>query len=293
MSRPDELRTETTTPALEQVLLVRAALDAVGIAVWVVLCGAFAARGFDTSSTLAIAMTCLLIVGLTVVWLVIAEVAWARPVAQWRRWVIGKPLPALPYAQPGSDATNLGTTLGQFGAWMQQAFVPRYGITVLIGLAGLFVVVIAAASIGAQHVALAILALVVSQLALFAGRGEGEPHVLVRSIVLVSLPLLMGYATRSTVNAPMVCLALGLGAVFANAQTEKTEVTEVRSGTNWLRYAGYGVGIAVMVWLRQPVGAFVLAVLCLAQWYAPPTTARRACAWVLVSLAATAFALAL
>jgi len=258
----------------------------IGIAAFAVMCGAVASGVlFANANWLLVAPSLVLAGAWVVVWHVVAEVAWATPAATWRGWAFGQPMPAPPYAQPGSDASHLSTNLGQFGAWVQQAFAPRYAGTVLIGIAGVLVALVVAALLGPQAAVLAILAIGLPQLAVVICRGSGQPDALLRAFGIVSLPMMLGYASVAPLEIHSVCVALAFGAVAA-----AVHVTESNS---LLRHVGFGLGLAVMMLLRQPFGAFVLAVLWLMHWFAPPGSVSQATTWLLASMAATSVALAL
>ncbi len=260
----------------------------IGIAACAVMCGAVASRAlFTNANWLSVAPSLVLAGACVVVWHVVAEVAWAIPAATWRGWAFGQPMPALPYAQPGSDASHLSTNLGQFGAWVQQAFAPRYAGTVLIGIAGVLVAFVVAALLGPQAAVLVILAIGLPQLAVVICRGSGQPDALLRAFAIVSLPMMLGYASVAPLGIHSVCVALVFGAVAAAANATENN--------SLLRHVGFGLGLAVTVVLRQPFGAFVLAVLWLMHWFAPPApgSSNRATVWLLASMAATSVALAL
>ncbi len=101
---------------------------------------------------------------------------------------------------------------------------------------------------------------------------------------------MLGYTAVAPLGIHIVCVALAFGAVAAAANETNANESNVL-----LRHVGFGLGLIVMIVLRQPFGAFVLAVLWLLQWFVPPApgSSNRAIVWLLASMAATSVALAL
>jgi hypothetical protein len=203
---------------------------------------------------------------------------WSPALASWRGWTRGAPIRALPYTQPGSDAAHAAEAAGQFRSWLGDVFLPRYGVAVAAVLAGVVIAVVLAAALGAQAVLLTILALCLTQIAVVASRGTGTPNAILRGLMAIGLPIALGYAAFASLTLVLVATAAGLSVAFAGASGNRVA----------LRHAGYGIVLACMLIARQPIGAFLVAVLWVAQAFAPPT--RGGIGWLIVSMLAAAIA---
>ncbi len=200
---------------------------------------------------LLLAMAMLLALAWVVVWSVIAGVNWSAPLAVWRGWTFGAAIGALPYARPDSEAAYLARRLGQLRSWLERELWPRYGNLVLAGAAGLTFMVVLAAALGPQAVLLALAVLCMSQLAVVACRGDGHPSAVLEGAAVVGLPMLLGSTTFGPITLDVLSVGVALAIVFAG----------VREGSPKWRDAGYALAVSAAVAMRQPIGAFVLAVI--------------------------------
>ena len=200
---------------------------------------------------LSLAMAALLALVWVVAWSVIAGVNWSAPLAVWRGWSEGVPIRALPYAQPGSDAAYLSRRLGQLRSWLERDLLPRYGSLLLVGAMAIAVMAVLSAALGPLAVLLTIAAVCIVQIAVVACRGNGRPNGLLLGATAVGLPMLLGYAVFAPLSPGILLVGSGAAAAFAG----------VRDGWSVLRHAGYALVVLASLVMREPVGAFVWAVV--------------------------------
>lgn len=218
-----------------------------------VVCGALAASAVTAANNwlLTLAMALVLALASVAVWSVIAGVNWSEPLVGWRRWTRSAPVRALPYTQPGSDAAQLAQNFSQLKSWLHDELVPQHGGALLIGAAGLFVAAVLSAALGAQAVLLSIAALSLAQVAAVLCRGNGRPNVVLQSVLVAGVPMLLGYAVFKPLSPYILLAALGVAIAFASLQRRSP----------LLRNAGYALLLLTLVALRQPLGAFIIAVM--------------------------------
>lgn len=265
---------DPSAPALLRPLAQQVWLTPVAVA-----CGAIASSAIAADNwVLLLAMAVLLALAWMVVWSVVAGMDWSPSLASWRGWTKGAPMRAVPYTQPGSDAAHVAATTGQFRSWLIEAFLPRYGIAAAAVLAAVVIAIVLAAALGAQAVLLAILAMCLTQIAVIASRGAGSPNVILRGLMTLGLPLALGYAAFAPLRLELAVAAVGLSIALAG----------VVDGRVPLRHIGYGIVLACMLIARQPIGAFLVAVLWAAQAFALPR--RGGMGWLIVSMLAAAIA---
>jgi hypothetical protein len=97
---------------------------------------------------------------------------------------------------------------------------------------------------------------------------------------MVTLPLLLGFAVFAPISAAFVAAALGVGMIFAGLD----DARPLR------RDAGYALALGALLVTRQPVGAFMLAVIWAPLLLLRP--ARGARLWAVAALMCVAFAFA-
>jgi hypothetical protein len=252
-----------------------------------VVSGAIASSAIATdNSQLSVAMAVLLALAWMVIWSVVAGMNWTPALTSWRGWTKGLPIRAVPYTQLGSDAAKAAAATGQFRTWLNEAFLPQHGIAAGAVLAAVVIAIVLAAALGAQAVLLTILAMCLTQIAAVASRGAGSPHAILRGLMTVGLPLALGYAAFAPLTLELAATAVGLSVAFAG----------VVDGRAPLRHIGYGIVLACMLVARQPIGAFLVAVLWAAQAFAQPARGNSAGAsaggrgWLVVSMLAAAVA---
>jgi len=224
-------------------------------------------------------MAVLLALAWMVIWSVVAGTNWTPALASWRSWTKGLPMQAVPYTQPGSDAAKAAAATGQFRAWLAEAFLPQHGIAVGAVLAAVVIAIVLAAALGAQAVLLAILAMCLTQIAVVAGRGAGSPNAILRGLMTIGLPLALGYAAFAPLTLELAAAAVGLSVAFAGIVDSRVP----------LRHIGYGIVLACMLIARQPIGAFLVAVLWAAQTFTRPMRGGGM-GWLVVSMLAAAVA---
>lgn len=250
-------------------LHLRALALLMGLAAAAALCGALASGGVFAAGILTLTMAMVLVAALAALWHVVAHTDWRAAAESWRAWNTGLALPTLPYAQSGSDAAKMTGDLGQFADWLRRAFVPAYAGPLLLGMAALVIGGVMAASLaeisGMAAALLTVVAISLAQVAVVACRGNGRPNAVLQGIVLVALPIMLGYGAYAPLALGSVIVALAFGCVAASVLDDNLG----------LRHLGYGLAVLTMVVTRQPVGAFALSVIWLPQWRAPAQETSR------------------
>jgi hypothetical protein len=255
---------------------------------WAVFCGIVASAQFQWTGTAVISVLVSLILaeGLwTTSWMAIAQTDWAAALERWRHWQDGEPLGGLPYTQPGSPAAHLSLILGQFRDWAARDLLPHYGNALASGIVAPIIALVLSAILGAPIVLLTILAICIPQLALAACRGNGNPNAILRGLVEITLPVLLGYAMFKPLSLEIAIAATGFGIAYAGA---------VRPAWNTILWnAGQALVLVLLLVLRHPIGAFGIALLWLPQLLlqAQPSP-RRAQWWLMASMLVAALAIA-
>ena len=254
---------------------------------WAVLCGIIAAAQFHWSGSEFVAIFVALVIaeGLWAsLWAALAETNWSLPLGHWREWHEGEPVTQLPYTQPGSIAAWLSMTLGYCRNWLTRDLLPNYGSVLTSSIVVPFVALVLSAVLGAPAVLLSIVAILLPQLALALCRCNGQPNAILRGVVELTLPVLLGYVLFKPLSVEAVVAAVGFGLAYAGA---------VSRTWNWrLWNVGQVVVLLLLILTRHSVGAFLVGVFWLPQFLlqAQPS-ARHAQWWLMASMLAAALAL--
>ena len=200
---------------------------------------------------LPLAMATLLALAWVALWRAVAGVDWSASLAAWWGWSEGAPVGALPYAQPGSDAVYLSHRLGQLRSWLGRDFLPRHGNLLLAGATAVAVAVVLSAALGPPAILLTIAAACIAQLAVVACRGNGRPNGLLMGATTAGLPTLLGCAIFAPISPAIALVSAAAAAAFAG----------VRDGSPALRHAGYALAVLTSLTAREPVAAFIWAIL--------------------------------
>jgi hypothetical protein len=283
--------TQKTEPTFEPIVRLTAQWRRGGAwlgPAWAVLCGIVAAARFqwDTRSIVPVLVGLILAEGLwTTLWAALAETDWSAPLARWRDWREGTPVRNLPYTQPGSPAAHLATILGQFRDWAERDLLPNYGNALASTLVAPVVALVLSAILGAPVVLLSILAIAIPQLALALCRGSGRPSPLLRGLVDIMLPLLLGFVLFKPLTIEIIITAAGFGVAYAGAVSPTWDTR--------LWNAGQGIVLALLLAMRHSVGALILTMLWLPQFLLQSqTSARKAQWWLMAAMLVAAMAIA-
>ncbi|HEY3341653.1 MAG TPA: hypothetical protein VGK81_06530 [Anaerolineae bacterium] len=245
---------------------------------WAVLCGIIAAAQFHGSSSefLAIFVALVIAEGLWAsLWAALAETNWSVPLGRWRDWHEGAPVTPLPYTQPGSIAAGLAVTLGYYRDWFTRDLIPNYGSLLASSIIAPLVALVLSAVLGAPIVLLSIVAILLPQLALALCRCNGQPSAILRGIVEVTLPLLLGFVLFKPLSFEVVIAAFGFGLAYSGA---------VSRVWNWqLWNLGQALVLVLLILTRHSVGAFLVGVLWLPQFLLQATPSARAAQWWLMA----------
>ena len=254
---------------------------------WAVLCGIVASAQFHWSWSEMVTVFVALVIaeGLwTTLWAALAETNWAAPLSRWRAWRDGSPVTPLPYTQPGSAAARWAVLFGYYRDWAAHDLIPNYGGTLASSILVPVIALVLSAVLGAPIVLLCIIAILLPQLALALCRGDGQPSPVLRGLVEITLPVLLGYVLFKPLSVELVIAAVGFGLSYSGAVTRAWNVRLWNLGQ-------LGVALLLIV-TRHPLGAFLVGVLWLPQFLlqAQPS-ARRAQWWLMASMLVTALAI--
>jgi hypothetical protein len=245
---------------------------------WAVLCGIIAAAQFHWSSSEFVSIFVALIIaeGLWAsLWAALAETNWSEPLGRWREWHEGAPVRSLPYTQPGSAAAWLAVTLGYFRDWLTRDLIPNHGSALASSIVTPLVALVLSAVLGAPIVLLSIVAILLPQLALALCRCNGQPSAILRGVVEVTLPLLLGVVLFTPLSLEVVIAAIGFGLAYSGA---------VSRVWNWqLWNLGLMAVLLLLILTRHSVGAFLVGVLWLPQFLLQATPSARAAQWWLMA----------
>lgn len=260
------------------------------VSVVALLGGVVASAGFDwrSQTVLLIAVAALLSQGSwLVLWNAIAGTDWATPWAEWKQWRTGPPITTLPHAPPGSDAAKTAAALGQLRTWVQQRLWPAYGARLSSLVTALVLAAVLPAVLGSQAVLLTLFAVILPQVALYLGRGEGRPNSVLQGLVQITLPMVLGYSLFEPLFViagwDVVAAAIGLGVAFGGVLTQRPRHLAL--------HVGQGLVLLVMVITRRPVGAFLIALFWMPHLLRFKFITRDSTWWLIASTVAACAAL--
>ncbi len=246
---------------------------------WAVLCGVVASGAFMWSgqSVAQVAVALILAEGIwTTLWAALAGVKWDEPLARWWAWTAGQPVIRLPYTQPGSPAAHASIILGQFRAWLAEDFLPSHGSTLASAILASIIALALAMILGAPAILLTILALALSQIGLALCRGNGRPSPMLRALVEMSLPLLLGFVIFRPLTLQIVIAAVGFGITYAGAVSGRWDVR------TW--NAGQAIVLLLLIVMRHSVGVFAVTLLWLPQFLLQSQPVVRNAQWWLMAV---------
>ncbi len=230
-------------------------------------CGVVASGRLNGMQLAPILVAMFIVVGLwPPFWTAVAETDWAAPLSRWRAWDKGEPLKPLPYAVPGSDADQLVIVLGKFRAWANEDMLPDYGAALTVALSAPTAALILSAVLGAPALELTIVALCLAQITVLAARGNGAPNPLLRGVIHIALPLLLGVSLLRVIPVELIVVAVGFAVAHAG----------MVAGRAWTSNIGLAIVLAALVVTRHSVGVFGVGLLWLPQFLgqAQPTQGR-------------------
>lgn len=255
---------------------------------WAVLCGVVASGAFAWSGQgiALVAVALILAEGIwTTLWASLAGVKWDEPLARWAAWTAGQPVIRLPYTQPGSPAAHASIILGQFRAWLAEDFLPLYGGALASAILASMIALALAMILGAPAILLTILALALSQIALALCRGNGSPSPMLRGLVEMSLPLLLGFVIFRPLTLEIIVAAVGFGITYAGAVSPRWDLRA------W--NAGQVIVLLLLIVMRHSVGVFAVTLLWLPQFLLQgQPVARNAQWWLMAVMLVVAVAIA-
>lgn len=261
---------------------------------WALLCGLVASTQFQfTLDRILLVLVALIVAGglWPALWVALTETDWSAPLGRWRDWREGTPPKPLPYSRPDSPAVQLAANLGYLRDWAFRDLIPGNGGALIASVAAPVAALVLSAVLDEPAMLLTVVAILVPQLALLLCHGDGRPSVLLRGLVQVTLPMLLGFALFAPLRLDMVVAAGGFGLSFAGLGLDED------SWDPRLWNLGQAVTLTVLIVTRHVLGAFLVTALWLPQFMlqaqlpATHTTLRRARWWLLLAMLAAATAL--
>ncbi|MCS6774054.1 MAG: hypothetical protein NZ693_08080 [Thermoflexales bacterium] len=262
---------------------VRPSLAHEGIAALLAVAGGAAAGSRFAASPgweLGFALGTVVALSWQVLWHALAAPDWRAILAIWQGWAQGRPLPYLPYTQPGSLAERAAVELGLFAAWARRALLPAHGETLITAAISAGTALAVSAALNEWAVVLTFTALLFAQLALLLGSQFEHLQMALRGLQTVTLPLVLGHSLMAELGLAFLAVALALGIAYGGLLGSQA----------LLHNAGCVVVVLLLVLTRQPVGAFTVLTLWAAQALLKLERGHRV--WLLAVILASALTFA-
>jgi hypothetical protein len=228
---------------------------------WATLCGAVSSGRLALPGASALFLVALLVeAGWGTMWGALASTNWATLLQGWRSWQGSDDAIALPYAKPDSPGHKLSHWFAQLRSWWRNDPDPAQRSstwTVLIGAAASLAFAFA---IGPDILMVTLAGFALMQMAVLLDRGRGSSPAVWDAVLRLGLPWLAGHLTFGSLALPSITLAV----VFSLA------VSGTGIARRWWRYAlwigGQILAFALLVYLRHPLVALLLALFLVPQW---------------------------
>ena len=262
---------------------------------WALLCGLIASAAFTFDGPgLLVAALAFIVADWTwpALWTTCVRSDWLAPIARWPEVSTAQRPVSLPYLQPDSPGERTLKWAARFGAWWRSAFAPAVGSSVVGGLAALVIALALSAAIGWRALALT--------LAVLALTGLGVLHALrtaldsdgLRAAVYGVLPWWLGHAAF----APLSAESAGAGALFGLVYWAMMRSGERAPSPIGLIVPQLAAAVALFG-SGQPAAGFVVGLAIVGQvalrtFLVEAPFARRAQAWLMLSMLACAIAIA-
>ena len=264
---------------------------------WAALCGAWAAGNWRWKANRLPSLV--LVLFLTeVLWsawrALLVDMRWAEYVATHPLPRQGDPLPGLPYTTPWSPLGRLLGWAGRVRRWMRETLpVERRGALTTLPILPPLILVLAAAA-GQQMFILSLAALALSAIEWRVSQ-HGKAHKSLQAGLEIGLSWLAGHI----VFGPLTWVSFTLACCYALAyQGALSLESKRRSWALALMYGGQVSALALLIWLRYPLPAVAVGLLCAPQlllvaglvgnreaWYL-----RRAAPFIMLSMLVAAWA---
>ncbi len=235
---------------------------------WAALCGAVASGRLALSgqSLLFLLMVLFLADPLWgTLWHLIAERDWFAYSADLQ--VEKEDLAALPYTTPGSLSYRAFSWLNRKWAWWRVVFWPQLGHALLTLALALFLTLILSVILGQRVILITIAALAVTVLALLRAHRHGASSSSLQAILEMGFAWLAGHVAF----APLTLWSFVLAGFYTIAYHSCLKLAQNSAG-RWLLLlkASQATVIAILVFLREPVIAGVVALMLLPQMLLQP-----------------------
>ncbi len=252
---------------------------------WAVLCGAVASGGLELEWWVPLVVLLAVVLAdpvLGSVWTLASNIgAWRFPEARGANPGHHSSMPALPYTLPGSVGHRFSTFVAQAKQRWQDTIWPQAGTSIQgMGLLSL-VAFLLAAFLGGGPLVVTMMGLGVAAGALLDARSRGTVRAGLASCFLAGLPWLIGYTAlggAAVEKQGLVALlqVLVWPALYATAWYAYRWLREQQSYRGALLLSmAHVLSVAVLVVIRQPIMAGVVALLLLPQLLLQPELLRR------------------
>lgn len=199
---------------------------------------------------LGVALSAMVVLSWQALWVVLTTLDWREVLTTWHGWTQGKPLPYLPYTQPGSPAEHTATELGLFATWAQRVLLPTRGEALLaLGLSVASALIVSAA-LGERAVVLTLVALALAQ-GVAALSLRNFPPAVLQGLQTIALPLMLGHSLMAEPGLTFISVALALGVAYGGALSSWTVLQNI----------GCVAAMLILLLTRQPIGAFIVLAL--------------------------------
>ena len=180
-------------------------------------------------------------------------------------------LAALPYTTPGSPSYRAFSWLNQKRAWWRAVFWPRLGRALLGLVVALPLTLILAVVLGQRVIILTVAALAIMMLGLLRARRRSVPPLSLRAILEMGFAWLVGHAAFG----PLTLWSFLLAGLYTVAYHSCLKLA-TNSERHWplLLKVSQVIVITILVFLREPVVAGVVALMLLPQMLLQPFLGR-------------------
>lgn len=246
---------------------------------WAALCGAVASgqMGLKVQSLFLLLLVLFLVDPvLGGVWRLVVGTDWFAPLSGDHLSRGEIPSKSLPYTSPGSPGYRASRWLAGVMAWWQRDFRPRVGTESLSLILTVTVAIVLASLLGPLVTRLTLVAFVLMAVVLFSSRQDGAISFLLRAILELGLPWLIGHLAFGSLSWESVAFALAYTvayyACFVLGDGRRRAATRLLNGSQI-------VAVALLIIVREPILAGIAGLLLLPQLLLQPFLWRGEAEW--------------
>jgi hypothetical protein len=230
---------------------------------WSVVCGALASNHalWDGEGLLALALVLILVtLGWGCLWNLVTDAGWVQPLGRDISRTYRRVLPAPPFTRPRSPAGKLLRALDTTVGWWQGVLWPAAGEALVTAFLCTLLLVVLSVFLPVRFVWLHVAFALLVGLGAWMRRRSAGP-LAGQSCVAVGLGWMAGYVGFAGFGVPSLALAL----LYSGAAWGVLRMQAGRRGGLWLSAGTQTIVGAILVALKQPLAAGVLALLLLGQ----------------------------